>query len=163
MTLDAATLEQIPYSAQFARSTWVANPTDFRARAPVTSPSQAVKIERNLRMSEYLNQAITESADEGLSPAASAVENFDALLRLLPSDLPLTDPYVSDAGSVCLDWDANPTCQLSVMLKANHQIAFAAYFRGEKVHGSARFSDQQLPESFLGIAERWINMARHRG
>jgi hypothetical protein len=157
MIYSAVLAEPVPYSAQFSPGTWGFSRAYFNAEPPETSPSQAVEAERNLQMQKFLLQALEKASSEGVKPAQSALSRFEALLRLLPGDLPLTDPYISHAGSICLDWDADPSHQLSLMLQSNERVAFAAYFKGEKIHGSARFSGLQLPESFLGLAKRWSN------
>lgn len=145
--------EQVPYSATLAESTRTERTAAFRARPPFASPTEAMKMERNARMHEAVQDAIEE--DEA-SPSLSALENFEALLRLLPAEFPATGAYISPSGSICLDWDSNPSCQFSILLKDKNQIAFAAYFSGEKVHGSTRFSSHGLPESMAAVAKRWL-------
>lgn len=144
--------EQVPYSASLVESTSVAREAAFRARPPTRSPAGAIHEVRTSRMRELLQENIAEMR---ISPSPSVRANFEHLLRLLPSEMPLTDPYVSEAGGIDLDWDFDPQCQISIMLKEKGQIAFAAYFSGEKVHGSTRFSSQELPEILAVVAKRW--------
>lgn len=164
MILYAADLcEQLPYSSTLISSTWAAKPASYNARPPVASPSQDVKRERDNQMTSLLVQAIQMAAERGDVASRTALANFESLLQLLPQDLPITDPYITESGSICLDWDENPDCQLSVLLKDRGQVAFSAYFSGEKVNGSTRFSGLQLPDSLLAVAKRWAsgNRARH--
>lgn len=154
-TLAMDMCEQVPYSASLAESTQVARVAAFRARPPVASPVEVMKIDRDARIRGFLVEAISEARASGTEPKLSALENFEALLRLLPADLPVTDPYISQSGSICLDWDFDSRSQLSVLLKDKNQIAFAAYFSGERVHGSTRFSSHELPEVLATVAKRW--------
>ncbi len=153
--------EQVPYSATLAESTRTANVAAFRARPPVASPAEAMKMDRNARMFESLMEAAQQALDDDDAlPSLSALENFKALLRLLPAELPATEAYISPSGSICFDWDSDPSCQLSILLKDKNQIAFAAYFSGEKVHGSTRFSSHELPEIMASVAKRWVRNRR---
>lgn len=159
-TLAVDMCEHVPYSASLSESTQTARVAAFRARPPVASPAEAMKLGRDSRIRSFLVKAIDEAQAGGTEPKLSALENFDAFLRLLPADLPVTDPYVSESGSICFDWDFDPQCQLSVLLKDKNQIAFAAYFSGEKVHGSTRFSSHELPEILATMAKRWSRTVR---
>lgn len=144
--------EQVPYSASLTESTYVARKAAYRAKPPVTSPAGAMHEIRSNRMRELLQENIVSLR---VSPSPSVRANFENLLRLLPGDMPLTDPYVSEMGGIDLDWDSDPKCQISIMLKDQGQIAFAAYFSGEKVHGSTRFTGHELPEILAVVAKRW--------
>jgi hypothetical protein len=152
--------EHVPYSASFELSTRAVRAADYRAKPPVLSPAGVIHYEREKRMRALLSENILE---DGISPNVCALENFKILLRLLPHDFPVTDPYVSDCGSIALDWDFDPRFQLSIMLKENNQIAFAAYFSGEKVHGSSRFLGHKLPETLANVANQWARLAGIRG
>lgn len=153
--------EQVPYSATLAETTRTFKTAAFQARPPIASPAEAIKIDRNARILDSLREAIQQARDEqGSLPSISALDNFDALLRLLPTELPATEAYISANGSICFDWDADPSSQLSILLKDKNQIAFAAYFSGEKVHGSTRFSSNQLPESMATVTKRWLRNQR---
>lgn len=154
--------EQVPYSSTLISHTWAARPASYNARPPVASPLQDVKRERDKQMTALLLREMQSTPRTNSVVTPSALSNFERLLQLLPQDLPLTDPYVTEAGSICLDWDDDPNCQLSVLLKDRGQVAFSAYFSGEKVNGSTRFSSLQLPESLLAVAKRWANTNRTR-
>lgn len=162
MNLAVDLCEHVPYSAPLAATTWTAKRSAYIARPPEASPVENVKIERDARMRTLLVQSIVEASERGVAPKPAAIENFDALLQLLPAELPITDPYVTDAGSISLDWDDEPSAQFALLLKDGGQIAFAAYFSGEKVNGSTRFSGLQLPESLLDAAHRWSREVRER-
>jgi hypothetical protein len=154
--------EPVPYSAQLSPGTWNKKSTQFTATAPGTSPFQTIDAERNRQISLFFEESVKDSLQKGIRPSSLAVENFNALVRLLPSELPATDPYISEAGSICFDWDDNPLCQLSILLQDKQQIAFAAYFRGERIHGSARFFGTQLPYGLLDLARRWSQLRSRR-
>lgn len=155
MTYAIDNAEQVPYSATLAEATAETGGIKFCARPPLASPAQALVEARREAFRLHLAEAVDEAYEDGIEPSLSALENFDGLLRLLPVYLPLTEPYISASGSICLDWDFNPACQLSILLKDRNQVAYAAYFSGEKVHGSARFSHKELPEILAAVAKRW--------
>jgi hypothetical protein len=50
----------------------------------------------------------------------------------------------TDTGSVCIDWDADPKRQLSLICKRDGTVGFAAYIDGERVRGP----DAMVPEFF---------------
>jgi hypothetical protein len=155
------TQEQVPYSATLAEATRTANAAAFRAVPPVASPAESMNIERNVRLRDSLREAVQQaSKEDDALPSLSASENFEALLRLLPAELPATEAYISPSGSICFDWDSDPSCQLSILLKDKNQVAFAAYFSGEKVHGSTRFSSHELPEIMATVVKRWVRNRR---
>ncbi|ATE73827.1 hypothetical protein CNO08_22165 [Lysobacter capsici] len=105
--------------------------------------------------------AVVEAlVNEEFEPSLSALDNLSAFLRLLPAELPSTEVYITPNGSICFDWDEDPNHQLSLLLKDKNQIAFAAYFSGEKVHGSTRFASHQLPEIMATVTNRWIRGRR---
>lgn len=127
----------------------------FSAFPPIASPAQTLKLSRDLKIKAYLADAVNEAKGQGLVPAISAVGNVDRLLQLLPSEFPVTDPYISESGSICFDWDEDPENQFSILLKEGNKISYAAYFSGEKVNGAADFSRIDLPKSLLESAKRW--------
>lgn len=149
--------EQLPYTATLAQSTRIERTTAFRAGPPVASPAEALKMGRDAQLIDALIEALGE--DE-YAPSLSALGNFQALLRLLPAEMPATEAYITPSGSICLDWDEDPRYQLSILLKDKNQIAFAAYFLGEKVHGSTRFTSHQLPSIMASVAKRWLKTQR---
>lgn len=157
MNLALDICEPVPYSVSLKEHTRSAQSSTFRARQSVASPVEAMRVARNAEMGLLLLQGMLESGPE---PKSSALENFERLLQLLPAELPLTDPYVSESGSICFDWDFDSRFQLSLLLKDKNQIAYAAYFSGEKVHGSSHFSGRELPEGLAYAAKRWIRSAK---
>lgn len=76
-------------------------------------------------------------------------------LSALPSDLPKVEPYVSAQGSVCFDWDEEPSNALSLLIQSDSRVAFAAYFSGERMHGTVNFDAAVLPRDLLSIINRW--------
>lgn len=144
--------EPTPYTANLLEATRSRLPTMFIAARPVASPVESMRLERNRTMHAFLNESLEQSA---IQPSESSKENFSALLSLLPSQFPVTDPYVSQCGSIVLDWDFDPQYQLSIMLKDRDQIAFAAYLSGERVHGSTAFAASVLPDALGLIARKW--------
>lgn len=149
--------ETLDYSAGFFGGTpSVVNP-GYSALPPFASPSQSIRLNRDLQMKRYLTLAIERATDNELTVSQEAYENFSRFLQLLPEGMPVTDPYVTESGSICLDWDDNPQWQLSILLKNQNRVSFAAYFSGEKVNGSADFSRSELPAQLLATASRWIS------
>lgn len=154
--LFAADACELPtYSLMAAVRTQSVTRAPLTAKPPTATPGETIRRDRAQRMTKFLGMAQAEAASEGLAPNPWAIENFARVLDLLPADLPAVEPYISEVGSVCLDWDENPQCQLSVLLKERGQIAFAAYIAGESVYGSTQFSASRLPESLLETAKRW--------
>lgn len=148
------------FVTQIAAATWSMTKAPFTAKPPVASPAETMKRERDQRMMVFFGEALEEAKANGRNAAATSIGNFSRVLQLLPADLPVTDPYISESGSICLDWDDNPASQLSVLIKDDGQIGFAGYFAGESVHGSTNFSGRNLPESLLGTIRRWTRDAR---
>lgn len=144
--------EPSTFIAMLAEATRSDAGATYTVAGPLPSPLEAERFARNHLIEDYLVQALGDDP-QTLSP--SALENFRNLLALLPGFLPATDPYVSKQGSIVLDWDFEPQNQLSIMLKGNGQIAFAAYLSGEKVHGSTVFSTTALPASLATVAKQW--------
>jgi len=108
---------------------------------------------RAVAMLEALGWALT---DDETPPSEDALRNFEVALRLLPDDLPATEPHISSFGSICLDWDKDPDNQLGIMIQAGNKIAYAAYFSGEKVNGSLDFEGSRLPEELSRHIASWI-------
>lgn len=131
----------------------------FSALAPERSPVQEVVHDelaiRNARILEVLWPAIEAGAEEDAFVSYSAFENFSVLLSLLPAIFPASEPYITDKGSICLDWYEDPQNQFSILLQDDNRIAFAAYFAGERVNGSADFSPDALPRELIEWANRW--------
>ena len=146
--------DPVPYTALLTESTRSEMAVEYKAARPRPSPLETERLERNGTISEYFMQSLEENE---LEPDLSALENFHHLVALLPAYLPATDPYVSKQGSVVFDWDFKPENQLSVLLKAQGQISFAAYLSGEKVHGSTVFTPTALPASLAAVAKQWAD------
>lgn len=77
------------------------------------------------------------------------------VFALLPPGLPEVGAYVSHAGSVCLDWDDDPCNTLSLIIKGDGDVGYAAYFDGEQVHGSVKFAGS-LGTVIDRVVERWV-------
>lgn len=131
----------------------------FSAAPPIRSVTETRRDERRGAMMSFLLDASTEDGDT-IHP--SAWTNFETLLRLLPDEFPATEPRVGRNGSICLDWDRDSGNQFSIMLLAADRIAFAAYFSGEKVNGTADFDVERLPIALSQAALRWIDRSRRR-
>lgn len=138
----------------------------FSALAPERSPVQEVAHDelaiRNARIREVLWSAIAAGAEEEAFVSSSALENFSVFLSLLPAAFPASEPYITDKGSICLDWYEDPQNQFSILLQDDNRIAFAAYFAGERVNGSAEFSPEALPRELIELASRWALGQRGR-
>lgn len=159
--MSLAQCETLFYSARVCETHSSTDP-GFTAFPPIASPAQALKLGRDQKIKSYLANAIREASDQELMPAVSACVNVDRFLQLLPAELPVTDPYVSESGSICFDWDEDPESQFSILLKSENKISYAAYFSGEKVNGSAEFSRVDLPKSLLESAKRWAERAQRK-
>ena len=55
------------------------------------------------------------------------------------------DWYVSDEGSVCIDFDHDPKHQLSLMCQKDGQVRFAAYVNGATFTGNAMNPSDMAP------------------
>lgn len=142
-------------------STGLARRLEWDALPPDRSPAEDVVTVRNAKIYELLRPALIAGAEDEAFVTYSALENFPALLSLLPAEFPVAEPYVSHEGSICLDWYQDPENQISILLQDDNRIAYAAYFAGERVNGSADFSHGALPRELLEVADRWA--LAHRG
>lgn len=127
------------------------------AKNSFVTPSQERELDRQVRFSISVRSAVAEADEAFAMPAASALKNVARFIRLLPDCLPVTDAYISSSGSVSFDWDDDQTWQLSLALQSGSRIAFAAYFAGDKVHGSASFSAEKLPDELVAAIKRWAS------
>jgi hypothetical protein len=84
-----------------------------------------------------------------------SLDQVKRIFALLPPGLPDVDAYTSHAGSICLDWDANPKNVLSLIIKPYGFIGYACYFDGEKSHGSV-FFEGRLGNAIDRAVERWV-------
>lgn len=75
-------------------------------------------------------------------------------LSALPANLPTVEPYVSAQGSVCFDWDDEPSNALSLLLQSDTRLAYAAYFSGERIHGTVNLQTA-FPGELLSLINRW--------
>lgn len=74
----------------------------------------------------------------------------------LPSGLPSADAYVSAHGSVCFDWDDEPSNALSLFVQSDRRVGYSAYFNGRRSHGVADFKDTALPAIVMKLIKEWI-------
>lgn len=132
----------------------------FTARPPEVSPIEGLIMERNSRMARMLTEAVADAAAEGVPASRDALRSFVDFVKLLPADVPVTDPYISARGSICMDWDDDPRYQLSVVLKDRDTLGFAAYLDGRRCTGSESFSRGELPLAFRSVIKDWSERAR---
>lgn len=104
-------------------------------------------------MSLALNKALIE--EEKATKANSAtIDHFQRVMTLLPDELEASEPYVSEFGSICVDWDEDSSNLLSLVLQKDGMLSYVALLDGECVKGSEKFSGSRLPEGFLAAARR---------
>jgi len=125
----------------------------MRAKQREKTPSQ-VELEARLEPFVQSVYAALEGAAE--TGYADKFEIFDVakLALALPREIPVPDSYVTPTGSLCFDWDEDSKNQLSIVLQSKGRIAYAAYFDGDRMHGSARFG-AVLPEDLDLAVKRW--------
>jgi hypothetical protein len=91
-----------------------------------------------------------------LSPAT--VQNAPALVRLLPSDLPLPEVFATPTGELVFAWEAEED-ELTVLLSED-RVGFAALIGGQDVSQVFPFSTKRLPESISDAAREWARGRR---
>lgn len=130
--------------------------TRYSAATEHWTPGQEIFLASKARFDDRVALALREHRDSGHVVAAGILERYERLIRLISDRLPVTDAYVSSNGSLCFDWDEDPSWQLSLLLQESGRLAFAAYFRGERVNGSAPFGPySSLPQSIETAISRW--------
>lgn len=129
---------------------------DFSALPGFVTPRQSIVLDRNSLISRGLVRAYNDAARAGFPVSGLVRELAPRFIQILPDELPYAEPYISYAGTLCLDWDELPACQLSLMLQATGRVSYAAFFSGEKVNGSGDFSRASLPQGLLDVASRWL-------
>lgn len=132
----------------------------YRVRTDDLTPAQRLLKGRNDSLLEAAVSALEEAMSEERVYSIEAFSDLAMLLQALPQHLPETEAHISASGSLCFDWDEDPENQLSIILQGNGRIAFAAYFAGDRVHGTARFRSQ-LPEELEAAANKWLAYYRH--
>jgi len=74
--------------------------------------------------------------------AREAIEAAIAALTASPQEAQEGEWYTNpDTGSHCVDWDGDPKRQLSILLKNDGSVGFAAYAYGQRFHGDAMSED----------------------
>lgn len=139
----------LDYDAPPAASDWMAQ---VEVAIELTPSRRAIVDQMYIRALNVWQQLA--DSDVELDPSIS-LETLKRVFACLPPGLPETEAYVSHAGSVCLDWDDNPTNTLSLIIKAGGQVAYASYFDGERSFGSFDFSGK-LHFSIDRAVERWV-------
>lgn len=117
--------------------------------------------ERLLGAIRTLIAAFRESETPKAVVSAETVENALRFQTLLPADMPPAEAYISQFGSICFDWDENKENILSVMIQKDRRIGFAAYFSGDRVHGTMAFVNGAIPDQMALAVTRWRKNARN--
>lgn len=148
LTFDSFGYSQAPSPAR-CRPAMSAQPS---TRAPAQE-------QRNIRLYEIFESVVDAlENDSGTSRMTTGYAEIMKFAMLLPSDVPVVESYITPSGSLCFDWDHDPSNQLSIMLQAGGRIAYAAYFDGDRVNGSSRFSGK-LPDDLAHAVRRWQSRA----
>jgi hypothetical protein len=102
------------------------------------------------QIAESLLTALRDAGHERLYATTDAYTRALALMRSLPSDLPLPEIVVEDDGEIGLDWEEGPRRVLSVSVGDSPMLRYAAFVGVEPLHGRVPFAGL-LPEtlSFL--------------
>ena len=74
------------------------------------------------------NPEVDPSVKDALDAARACAETADEQ----------QDAYVVDSGATCIDWDEDPKNQLSIILKKDGTVAYAAYYHGQQSWGNAK-------------------------
>lgn len=90
----------------------------------------------------------------GLPPKVT-LERLTELFRLLPSDMPEVDPYVSNVGSVSFDWDCDPANTLSLFVQQDGRLGYAAFLSGERSYGTVELECWAFRDNVLPLIRRW--------
>jgi hypothetical protein len=115
-------------------------------------PSRRQAVEMAARAERAWFQLLNDG--EVIHPDIRQEDLVDLFVKL-PPGLFEVDAYVSHAGSICFDWDESPGNTLSLILKPNKIVGYAAYFDGEKVCASEDFG-LRLSSNFDRVIERWV-------
>lgn len=99
--------------------------------------------------------ALRQARREGVAYASTLPASLARLASGLFLEMPPVDAYLSGEGSLCFDWDEEPDNQLSILVGANHRIAFAAYRHGVRSHGHGQMLDAQLPSEVNNALAGW--------
>lgn len=99
-------------------------------------------------------EGFQEGAKAGLVTDTAIIRNAFILVTLLAPTMPVTDAYISPVGSLVFDWDEDNENMISIILLAGNRVGWAAYFSGDRVHGSANFGGK-LPEELAGAISKW--------
>lgn len=123
------------------------------ARQRTKTPAQ---IEQDMRTQQFIDSVVEASNEASEVGSALSFEWLDIgkLAALLPRDISVAESYITPTGSVCFDWDEDPKNQLSIVLQPGGRVGYAAYFDGDRTHGSARFGTS-LPEDLALAVRRW--------
>lgn len=136
--------------------------TSFQPRAvEVLSPTQQAV---HRQISSYF-QAAMEAAKEAMDErcpifrASVLLGLGDLAANLATLGMIAPDAHVTAARNLSFDWDDDPQNQLSIIIHADGRLSYAAYFRGDRVHGTANFEKRQFPEELLAAINKWKERA----
>lgn len=105
------------------------------------------------RVSAALHRA---SSQDGTFTSPEAVGRTLDLLNLLPPTMPLPDVVVESNTEIGLDWDEGSRRVVSLTVRDNPMIGFAAFFGAEPLYGRTPFAGE-VPQTIRFLLRRLYN------
>ena len=102
------------------------------------------------RVSGALHKA---SGEEGTFTSPEAVGRALEILALLPQTVPLPQVVVESDNEIGLDWDEGPRRVVSLTVRDNPMVGFAAFFGAEPLYGRMPFVGE-VPETLRFLLAR---------
>jgi hypothetical protein len=151
-----------PYIRPKADRAW-SEPTlrYVRERSEPPSALEVANVQSRLHFIGELGEAITEAAEEewgktlDYAAVSEAISRVEALLKIMPQNFPLPFPAVSPEGHLTLEWSKSSSLSLVVSVGNVGPLYFAAYVRGERLHGACDFTGDEIPKGFEAAAQMW--------
>ena len=108
------------------------------------------------RVSAALHRA---SAQDDTYSSPEAVGRVLDLLNLLPRTVPLPEVVVESDTEIGLDWDEGSRRVVSLTVRDNPMVGFAAFFGAEPVYGRTPFVGE-VPETIRFLLHRLYSRVR---
>ena len=100
------------------------------------------------RAEQSILDAVHTAGQRGLTVSAHSVRLASALIRALPSHVPIPAIVVEDDGQIALDWDERSDQVLSISTSDTGQLWYAGLVGLESDYGRAPFAGS-IPEAIL--------------
>lgn len=145
-----------------ARGSPVSTQSKFKVIRGTPSSADEAIVNRNEQIrasAKLIIRAASQDCWDGagtLKVSDYSVNNLYKVIEKLPAALPVPEISVTPKGSISFDWDENSDCQFSVLIQDQNRIGFSYYIAGDRLHGSASFSNEKLSDELLAAAKKWI-------